>query len=41
MGVGACSKIYALQKDALARRYAIEKVIDEADEPSVEQKVEG
>ncbi len=41
MGVGACKKIYALQKDALARRYAIEKVIDEAEEPAAEQTAEG
>jgi exosome complex component RRP41 len=41
MGVGACKKIYALQKDALARRYAIEKVVDEAEEPAAEQTAEG
>jgi exosome complex component RRP41 len=41
MGVGACKKIYELQKDALARRYAIEKVFDEAEEPAAQPTAEG
>ncbi len=42
LGVGACKKIYDLQKDALQRRYSVEQPVgEEPEEPAQPQQTEG
>ncbi|MEM0448975.1 MAG: exosome complex exonuclease Rrp41 [Methanomassiliicoccales archaeon] len=38
MGVRACKRIYEMQKDALARRYAVEKVLDDPIEDTMPEQ---